>query len=67
MMPGTVLYVYLGSVGQDLTSLLAGELPESAATTWLFYGGLIATAILTVLITRIATKALNEQLKLEDA
>ncbi|MDP6375645.1 MAG: TVP38/TMEM64 family protein [Pseudomonadales bacterium] len=65
MMPGTMLYVYLGSVAQDLTSLLGGELPQSEATTWLFYAGLVATAVLTVLIMRIATKALTTQLEAE--
>ncbi len=63
MMPGTVLYVYLGSVGQNLTDLAAGNLPESEYTQLLFYGGLLATAILTVVITRIATRALNAQLE----
>jgi uncharacterized membrane protein YdjX (TVP38/TMEM64 family) len=63
MMPGTLLYVYLGSVGQDLASLLAGDLPSSDATGWLFYGGLVATVVLTVMVTRIATRALNAQLE----
>ena len=63
MMPGTVLYVYLGSVGQNLTALLAGDLPDSELTQWLFFGGLLATLGLTIIITRIATKALNAQLE----
>ena len=65
MLPGTALYVYLGSVGQDLTALFASELPTSDLTQYLFYAGLAATLVLTVIITRIATNALNQQL--EDA
>lgn len=63
MLPGTALYVYLGSAGQSLTALLSGELGESDLSSWLFYGGLIATAVLTVVITRIATKTLNRELE----
>ncbi len=62
MMPGTVLYVYLGSVASDLASLLAGEVGDSPVGNSLFYVGLAATLVLTIVITRIATKALGEQL-----
>jgi uncharacterized membrane protein YdjX (TVP38/TMEM64 family) len=62
MIPGTLLYVYLGSVAQDLASLAAGDLPESSAGPWLFYGGLAATLAVTLVVTRIATRALNAQL-----
>ena len=62
MMPGTVLYVYLGSIASDLTSLLAGDVGESPVGNWPLYVGLIATLILTIVISRIATKALSEKL-----
>lgn len=65
MLPGTALYVYLGSAGQSLTALLSGDIGESDLSAWLFYGGLIATAVLTVVITRIATKTLNRELETE--
>lgn len=65
MLPGTALYVYLGSAGQSLTALLSGDVGESSLTGYLFVGGLIATAVLTVVITRIATNALNKQLNSE--
>ncbi|MEM9623539.1 MAG: TVP38/TMEM64 family protein [Pseudomonadota bacterium] len=67
MMPGTVLYVYLGSVASDLASLLAGDLAESPVGNSLFYVGLVATVVLTVVITRIAGKALSEQLEQAEA
>ena len=66
MIPGTILYVYLGSVAQDLSSLLAGELPESSASTWLLYAGLAATLALTIYITRFATRILNARLDAAD-
>lgn len=67
MMPGTVLYVYLGSVASDLASLLAGDLAESPIGNGLFYVGLAATVVLTVVITRIAGKALRDQLDMAEA
>jgi uncharacterized membrane protein YdjX (TVP38/TMEM64 family) len=65
MIPGTVLYVYLGSIASNLTSIFAGDLADLPASNWLFYLGLGATAVLTIAITRIATRALNS--RLEDA
>lgn len=65
MIPGTLLYVYLGSIASNLTSIFAGDLADLPASNWLFYLGLVATAVLTIAITRIATRALNS--KLEDA
>lgn len=62
MIPGTLLYVYLGSVASNLTSLLAGEVGDSPVGSWLFYVGLVATLILTIVITRIAGKELGQQL-----
>jgi len=62
MMPGTVLYVYLGSIASDLTSLLAGDLGESPVGNWPLYVGLVATLILTIVISRIATNALRSKL-----
>ncbi len=62
MIPGTVLYVYLGSIASNLTSIFAGDLADLPASNWLFYLGLGATAVLTIAITRIATTALNQKL-----
>ena len=62
MIPGTLLYVYLGSVASDLTGLLSGEVSTGAVGGWLLYVGLGATLILTIVITRIATQTLNKHL-----
>ena len=62
MIPGTVLYVYFGSVAQNIADLFSGNLPESSASVWLFYGGLVATLGFTIVVTRFATRALNSEL-----
>ena len=62
MLPATALYVYLGSVGQSLAALFAGELETNPLTQVMFFAGLAATLLLTILITRFANRALNEEL-----
>ena len=62
MLPATGLYVDLGSVGQSLTALFAGNLETSPLTQVMFFAGLAATLLLTILITRFANRALNEEL-----
>jgi len=61
MIPGTLLYVYLGSAAQNLAEVFSGEV--GGGTNWLLYVGLAATLVLTVLITRFATQALNTELE----
>lgn len=59
MMPGTILYVYIGSLAGDLASLGSGERTRSTGE-WILYGiGLAATVVVTVFVTRIAKKALD--------
>ena len=63
MLPGTILYVYLGSLVTSATQLASGEKPSGgAAQTALYWGGLVAALIVTVLVTRIARKALRRTL-----
>lgn len=60
MFPGTVMYVYVGSAAKNLAALAAGEI-EMGMSAFIFYGiGLIATILVTIMITRIATRALAE-------
>lgn len=61
MLPGTLLYVYLGKVAGDVAQL-AGGAPDAAggAQQVLLFVGLIATATVTVMVTRIARRALAE-------
>jgi len=61
MVPGTVMYVYIGSLVGDLSSLGADTGCERTLTEWmLYFGGLLATILVTVCVTRITKKALSE-------
>ena len=59
MLPGTVMYVYIGSLAGDLATLGSGDRSRTPAE-WALYGvGLMATVVLTLYLTRIAQRALN--------
>jgi uncharacterized membrane protein YdjX (TVP38/TMEM64 family) len=59
IVPGTLLYVYLGKVGGDLAALAIGVHPTGGpASTALLMIGLLATIAVTVLIGRVARRAL---------
>jgi uncharacterized membrane protein YdjX (TVP38/TMEM64 family) len=59
MLPGTVLYVYLGSTARELADLAAGNVERSPAQAVLFWAGLAAAVVVTVLVTRVARNALR--------
>lgn len=62
MIPGTIMYVYIGSLFGNLADLFAGV--EGRAKTpaeYALYGfGLVVTVAVTVYVTRIARRALDE-------
>src|SRR6267154_2376060 len=59
MMPGTVMYVYLGS----LVNVCAGNRQRTTGV-WILYGvGLLATITVTVFVTRLARKALAKKIR----
>ncbi len=60
MLPGTVMYVYFGSAVKSLADLVAGKVDGGVGQNVLFALGLLATIAVTVLVTRIARKALQE-------
>jgi len=60
MLPGTVLYVYIGSLAGDLAHLGAASRRRTPAEWAFYFVGLLATVAVTVYVTRIARKALNE-------
>lgn len=60
MLPGTVMYAYLGSAAHGLADLAAGEVPPSRAAQGLFAFGLLATVALTVVLGRMAKRSLAE-------
>ena len=62
MIPGVLMYVYLGSLAGDLATLGAGGRTRSTAE-WVLYGvGLVATVAVTVTVTRIARRALDARI-----
>jgi uncharacterized membrane protein YdjX (TVP38/TMEM64 family) len=64
MMPGTLMYVYLGSLAGNLAALSrgAGGQPRTPAQWTLYAVGLLATVAVTVYVTRIARRALNQRI-----
>ncbi len=62
MIPGTMMYVYLGSLAGNL-ALIGTEQQEGDPTVqWILrIMGFIATVAVTIYVTRIARKALNEE------
>jgi uncharacterized membrane protein YdjX (TVP38/TMEM64 family) len=61
MLPGTLLYVYSGKTIGDVATLAGGASPERSASYYaLLCVGLVATAVVTVLVTRIARRALDD-------
>lgn len=62
MFPATVLYVYLGSVMNDISDLLRGRPNTGAAGRFLLWGGLAAIVILVWWLGRIAKKALRDEM-----
>jgi uncharacterized membrane protein YdjX (TVP38/TMEM64 family) len=62
MFPATVLYVYLGSVMNDISDLLRGRPNSGVAGRFLLWGGLAAIAVLVWWLGRVAKKALRDEM-----
>ena len=60
MIPGTFMYVYLGTLGKSSLEAAAGAEGAQGLKLALQIIGLIATVLVTVLITRTARRALKE-------
>jgi uncharacterized membrane protein YdjX (TVP38/TMEM64 family) len=57
MLPGTVMYVHLGSVAN------AATVRSRSTAEWAFYGlGLVATILVTIQVTRMARQALHRRI-----
>jgi uncharacterized membrane protein YdjX (TVP38/TMEM64 family) len=61
MIPGTIMYVYIGSAIGNLATLASNNKRATTPMEWALYlVGLVATIVLTVYITKLAQKALTE-------
>lgn len=64
MIPGTVMYVYLGSLAGDLARLGTVEQPMATTVQWgMRIVGLMATVVVTLYVTWIARRALAAEVK----
>lgn len=59
MLPGTLLYVYSGSLAGELTRTAGGARTRSTAEWGLLAAGLVATVVVTRIATRISRRALR--------
>ena len=66
ILPGTVMYVYIGSLARDLATFDIsnyGETPETQSLIWMMrLLGLIATIAITIYTIQIAQKTLNQDI-----
>lgn len=64
MIPGTLLYVYYGKALGSLAAVASGTELQKGAEFWVFLGlGLVATIVVTTYITRIAGRALRQEIE----
>lgn len=63
IIPGTIMYVYLGSLAGNLAMIGSGEAPSNPYVIWAIrIIGFIATAAVTIYVTKIARQALQDTL-----
>ncbi len=61
MLPGTLMYVYIGSLANTLAQVGAGG-RETTVLEWVLRGvGLVATVFVTIYVTRLAKKAIKSR------
>ena len=64
MLPGTFLYVYYGKAIGSLAAVAAGGRVEKGMEYWFVLGaGLLATVVVTTFVTRIAGRALAQEVQ----
>lgn len=63
MLPGTLLYVYYGAAAGSLASALGGG-AKKGPEGWILFGvGLVATVVVTAFVTRLAGRALKQEIE----
>jgi uncharacterized membrane protein YdjX (TVP38/TMEM64 family) len=62
MLPGTIMYVYIGSLAGNLAMIGTETQPTNPTLQWVIrILGFIATVAVTVYVTRVAQKALEQE------
>lgn len=59
MLPGTIVYVYIGSAAKSLTEAVAGTTAHDRLNQILFWVGLAATIVVVAYVSRLAQKAVK--------
>jgi uncharacterized membrane protein YdjX (TVP38/TMEM64 family) len=67
MLPGTLLYVYLGAGARSLADAATGRVIPGGWSRAVFVAGLVATAAATWLVTRTARRALERRVVVREA
>ncbi|MEY3333871.1 MAG: hypothetical protein RLZZ176_2174 [Cyanobacteriota bacterium] len=63
MIPGTIMYVYIGSLAGNLAFIGSESKPDNMILYWVIrIIGLIATIVVTIYVTKIAKKALEDDI-----
>jgi len=60
MIPGELMYVYLGSAARSLAEVAAGQVESGLAGRVFFWFGLVVTILAAGVVTRIARRSLKE-------
>jgi len=63
MLPGIFMFVFLGTTTTDIAAIMSGKLNLDGYELWIGGFGLLALVAIVVLITRVAQKALRDQLE----
>jgi uncharacterized membrane protein YdjX (TVP38/TMEM64 family) len=66
MIPGTIMYVYIGSLAGNLATISTDAQPGNPTIQWAMrIIGLIATVAVTIYVTKVARKALEDEVSLD--
>lgn len=66
ILPGTIMFVYVGSLAKNLATLGAEDMSTPSGIQWTIrIIGFLATVAVTVYVTKIARKALNQRVEIE--
>ncbi|MBX7072295.1 MAG: TVP38/TMEM64 family protein [Pirellulales bacterium] len=60
MLPGTIMYVYLGTAAESLRELMSGEREDATVKYVLLAVGLAATILVTLVLAQIARRAIRQ-------
>jgi len=67
ILPGTIMFVYVGSLAKNLATLGSQDVSAPSGIQWAIrIIGFIATVAVTVYVTKIARKALNQKVETEE-